>query len=373
MNLAYIPTPSVSSFSIGPITIRFYAIMILIGICACVWITTRRWTRVGGAFDQILDLTLVSVPSGIVGARLYHVITTPELYFGSTGNFVDIFKIWQGGLGIWGGVALGGLAAWGWCRHKHYPFALFVDALAPGLLVAQAIGRLGNWFNQELYGSPTTLPWGLKLNETTSAFGSTEACYTGSQCPSGTLVHPTFLYELIWNLIGAALIIYFTKIIVKRFKAGTSFALYVMWYTLGRTWIEALRIDYAHTILGIRLNVWVSMIVFVCGIIAFILIQSRGVAQDIVVDKLNAVSGLEKEVENGKISVADVKKRFKEENERAAQAAKERHEAEVQQRNERRAEIKEAKARVAAKKAAQNTTEQEADSESDNSNEKEIS
>jgi prolipoprotein diacylglyceryl transferase len=205
MTLAYIPSPTISQFSIGPATIHIYALCILMGIVLAVWITTTRWKKLGGNFDQVLDITLVSVPAGIIGARLYHIITTPERFFGPDGDWAEMFRIWNGGLGIWGGVLFGALAAWAWCRHKHYPMALLADAIAPGLLVAQAVGRLGNWFNQELYGAPTTLPWGLKLNMEGTAIGHSEQCYDGATCPSGTLFHPTFLYEMIWNLIDLLL------------------------------------------------------------------------------------------------------------------------------------------------------------------------
>ena len=169
--LAYIPSPGFSKFQIGPVTIRMYAVCILIGVCCAVWILTRRWKRAGGTFDQVLDLTLVTVPCGLVGARLYHCLSTPAMYFPPTGNPTSILKVWEGGMAIFGGIIGGALAAFLWCRHKRYPFALLLDCLAPGLLVAQAIGRLGNWFNQELYGKPTTLPWGLKLNEKSDAIG----------------------------------------------------------------------------------------------------------------------------------------------------------------------------------------------------------
>ena len=182
MNLAYIPSPTFSKFEIGPFTIHMYAICILIGICVAVWILTTRWKRYGGTFDQILDTTLVTVPCALVGARLYHCITTPADYFPPTGNLVNILKVWEGGMAIFGGISVGTLVAFLWCRHKHYPFAIFADAIAPALPVAQAIGRLGNWFNQELYGWPTTLPWGLKLNDA-DAIGKSEICYSGAQCP----------------------------------------------------------------------------------------------------------------------------------------------------------------------------------------------
>ena len=171
--------------------------------------------------------------------------------------------------------------------------ALLADSIAPALLVAQAIGRLGNWFNQELYGKPTTLPWGLKLNMNGSAIGNSETCYDGASCPTGTLFHPTFLYEMIWNLIGAALIIWIGHRLANRLKAGSLFALYVMWYTLGRTWIEMLRIDFSHEILGLRVNVWVSIIVFMLGAVAFIVIQRVGSPTQLLSDKLHAQTELE--------------------------------------------------------------------------------
>lgn len=299
MTLAYIPSPTISQFSIGPVTIHIYALCILMGIVLAVWITTTRWKKLGGNFDQVLDITLVSVPAGIIGARLYHIITTPERFFGPDGDWAEMFRIWNGGLGIWGGVLFGALAAWAWCRHKHYPMALLADAIAPGLLVAQAVGRLGNWFNQELYGAPTTLPWGLKLNMEGTAIGHSEQCYDGATCPSGTLFQPTFLYEMIWNLIGAAIIVYIGSKAMKKLKADSLFAVYIMWYTLGRTWIESLRIDYAHEFLGVRINVWVSMAVFVLGAVSFIVVQQMGKDTDLLAEKLRTVTEIEQRLENG--------------------------------------------------------------------------
>lgn len=299
MTLAYIPSPTISQFSIGPVTIHIYALCILMGIVLAVWITTTRWKKLGGNFDQVLDITLVSVPAGIIGARLYHIITTPERFFGPDGDWAEMFRIWNGGLGIWGGVLFGALAAWAWCRHKHYPMALLADAIAPGLLVAQAVGRLGNWFNQELYGAPTTLPWGLKLNMEGTAIGHSEQCYDGATCPSGTLFQPTFLYEMIWNLIGAAIIVYIGSKAMKKLKAGSLFVVYIMWYTLGRTWIESLRIDYAHEFLGVRINVWVSMAVFVLGAVSFIVVQQMGKDTDLLAEKLRTVTEIEQRLENG--------------------------------------------------------------------------
>lgn len=295
MILSSIPSPSFSQFSLGPLTIRCYALAILTGIIVAMVITTKRWKRHGGNFDQILDIALVSVPLGIVGARLYHVITTPEHFFGPHADWLEIFRIWNGGLGIWGGVVFGALTAYLFCHFKGYPCALLADCVAPGLLIAQAIGRLGNWFNQELYGAPTTLPWGLQLNDANYAIGKTESCYNGLSCPKGTLFHPTFLYEMIWNLIGAALLLWLGKKILQRCKAGSLFTLYVMWYTAGRMWIESLRIDFSHDFLGIRINVWVSMATFVLAAIVFALLQQYGKMTNILQTQLIDVTADERE------------------------------------------------------------------------------
>lgn len=299
MSVAYIPSPTISYFKLGPVTIRFYAIFILIGIICAMYIITRKWKRMGGNFDQILDIALVSVPSGIIGARLYHVITTPEKFFGPSGDWVEMFRIWNGGLGIWGGVVLGSLAAWGVCRYRHYPTALLADAAAPALLIAQGIGRLGNWFNQELYGAPTTLPWGLKLNyAATQAIGHSERCYDGLTCPAGTLFHPTFLYEMLWNFVGAALLIGFGKVLTSKLQAGSLFILYVMWYTAGRVWIEALRIDFSHVFLGVRINVWVSLVVFILAAISFALLQRSKSSRNMLTERLIDITADERERES---------------------------------------------------------------------------
>lgn len=294
MNLASIPSPTFSEFHIGPLTVHMYAICILIGICFAVWILTVRWRKLGGTFDQVLDTTLVAVPSGIIGARLYHCITTPEAYFPPTGSLMNILKIWEGGLAIIGGVSLGALAAFLWCRHRHYPFALLADALAPGLMVAQAIGRLGNWFNQELFGKPTTLPWGLALNDA-DAMGKTQVCYNGQPCPTGTLFHPTFLYEMIWNLIGAVLIVWLGHRFAQQLKAGQQFAMYMMWYGTGRTWIENLRINYSTEILGIRTNIWAAIAVALLGLVLFVALHRAGRDTESLIKRLTAVTADERE------------------------------------------------------------------------------
>lgn len=272
---ASIPSPTFSQFNIGPVIIHMYAICILTGIVCAVWILTARWKAVGGTFDQVLDTTLIAVPCGLVGARLYHVITLPAQYFPPTGSLINIVKVWEGGMAIFGGIGAGALAVFLWCRHKHYPFGLFADAIAPGLMVAQAIGRLGNWFNQELYGWPTTLPWGLELNDA-NALGKTQVCFQGSACPQGTLFHPTFLYEMIWNLCGAALLVYIGTKFSQRLRAGQQFAMYMMWYGVGRSWVEALRINYSTVILGLRTNIWTAIFVAIAGLILFIVLARRG-------------------------------------------------------------------------------------------------
>lgn len=297
MSLSYIPSPSFSSIHLGPITIHMYAICILIGIFAAIAITIKRWKRYGGSEDQIYNLALIAVPCGIIGGRIYHIITTPERFFGTNGDLLEMVRIWNGGMGIWGAIALGGLGAWVLCRIKHYPMALLADAIAPALLVAQAIGRLGNWFNQELFGSPTTLPWGLKVSESIT---TSQLCSPTQTCPATTLFHPTFLYELLWNLLGAAILLYISRAMLfvekkTTHRAGTYFALYVIWYTIGRTFIEMLRIDYAHIVWGLRVNVWVSIGVCLCGLIAYVVLLKLGKPSDILIDKLSAITQMEEE------------------------------------------------------------------------------
>ncbi|NEG96816.1 prolipoprotein diacylglyceryl transferase [Bifidobacterium sp. SMB2] len=310
MTVASIPSPTFSEFHIGPLTIHMYAICILIGVCFAVWILSVRWRKLGGIFDQVLDTTLVAVPSGLVGARLYHCITTPEAYFPPSGELINIVKVWEGGMAIFGGISVGALGAFLWCRHRRYPFALLADALAPGLMVAQAIGRLGNWFNQELYGKPTTLPWGLALNDA-DAIGKTQVCYNGQPCPVGTLFHPTFLYEMLWNLVGAALLVVIGRRLAGRLKAGQQFAMYLMWYGVGRTWIEMLRINFSTEILGLRINVWTALIVFVLGVVLFLALGRRGHSVEELSKRLTAVTADELERINAQEQAAKEARRRK--------------------------------------------------------------
>lgn len=296
MSLASIPSPTFSAFHLGPVTIHMYAVCILAGICLAVWILTVRWRHHGGTFDQVLDTTLVTVPVALVCARLYHCVTTPSQYFPPTGDLVNILKVWEGGMAIFGGLIGGAAAAFLWCRHRRYPFALLADCLAPGLMVAQAVGRLGNWFNQELYGKPTTLPWGLKLNDA-DAIGKSEICYNGQACPdpATTLFHPTFLYEALWNLVGAAVLVWLGRKAADRLRAGQQFALYLMWYGLGRTWIENLRINYSTEILGIRTNVWTAVLVAIVGMALFVVLHRVGRPTADLDRRLAAVTADERE------------------------------------------------------------------------------
>ncbi|RBY93715.1 prolipoprotein diacylglyceryl transferase [Blastococcus sp. TF02-8] len=273
--LAAIPSPTQGVWELGPFPLRAYALCIVAGIIAAIWLTERRWIARGGAPGDVLDIAVWAVPFGIVGGRIYHVISSPRAYFGEDGDPLRAFAIWEGGLGIWGAIALGAVGAWIACRRRGIPLPAFADALAPGLLVAQAIGRLGNWFNNELYGRATDLPWALKIYDWDGGRAVTGA--DGQPVLLGTF-HPTFLYELLWNLAAAALVIWADR----RFRLGhgRAFALYVAAYCTGRLWIELLRSDPAETFFGIRLNVFTAVIV---GLLAVAyLVWQRGRPREVV-------------------------------------------------------------------------------------------
>jgi prolipoprotein diacylglyceryl transferase len=257
-----IPSPAQGVWHLGPVPLRAYALCIIAGIIVAVWMGERRWVARGGKPGEVTEIATWMVPFGIVGGRIYHVITTPEPYFGAGGKPLHALYVWQGGLGIWGAIALGGVGAWIGCRRRGIKLPPFADALAPGIVVAQAIGRLGNYFNQELYGRASDLPWAVHI----TCANQTRPC-TGEG-----YYHPTFLYELLWNLGVAALVIWADR----RFRLGhgRAFALYVAAYTVGRAWIEALRIDPANDILGLRLNVWTSLIVFL-GAVTYFVVSAR--------------------------------------------------------------------------------------------------
>ncbi|MCO6005915.1 prolipoprotein diacylglyceryl transferase [Actinoallomurus purpureus] len=255
--LAFIPSPSQGSIHLGPLPLRGYALMIIIGVIVAVWLGERRWVARGGASGTVVDIAVWAVPFGLVGGRLYHVITDHQLYFGHGRHPIDALKVWNGGLGIWGAIALGAFGAYLGCRRRGIALRVFADAAAPGIALAQAIGRWGNWFNQELYGRPTKLPWAVKI----------DAAHRPANTPDIATYQPTFLYESLW-CIGVAVLVIWAE---KRFRLayGRTFALYVAAYTVGRAWIEWLRVDPAHHVLGLRLNDWTSLVVFI-GAVAYL-------------------------------------------------------------------------------------------------------
>jgi len=270
MILATIPSPTQGVWNLGPLPIRAYALCIVAGIIAAVMLTERRWIARGGAAGDVLDIATWAVPFGIVGGRLYHVISSPAAYFGKGGHPLRAFAIWEGGLGIWGAIALGGVGAWIACRRRGIPLPAFADAVAPGLLVAQAVGRLGNWFNNELYGGPTSLPWRLKIYQWD---GGRAVLGPDNQPVVLGYFHPTFLYELLWNLAAAAFVIWADR----RFRLGhgRAFALYVASYCLGRLGVELLRTDPAVHFFGIRLNVFTAVVVGLGALAYFVAMRGR--------------------------------------------------------------------------------------------------
>ena len=252
--LANIPSPSSGTIDVGPVTIHMYGLMLLIAIAACVALTGWRWVRWGGDWDLVFRVAVWGVAAGIVGARLYHDVTSwsevPDQWWGP-------FAVWQGGLGVWGGILFGVLVGAWIVRRSGQSVRLFMDAVAPGLLLAQGIGRWGNWWNQELFGKPTTLPWGLKIDPS----------HRGDYLQYSTF-HPTFLYEFIYDVIGVGILLAVDRYF--RLKRPALFALYVSYYTFGRFFEELLRIDPAHKFGPLRLNAWVSAAVFVVSTLFFI-------------------------------------------------------------------------------------------------------
>ena len=247
------PTPTQSALEIGPLTIHYYALCIITGIAIAIWLGDKRFrAKTANGQSVVSEVAITAVPAGIIGGRIYHVISSPSAYFGSEGNPIDAFKIWEGGLGIWGAISIGLFGAY--LRYKSLQkrielpsFAVFADALAPGILFAQAIGRVGNWFNGELFGRPLDSWWALDVPFKYRPFGYSEI----------ESFHPTFLYEAIWCVLVAVVLMKFGK----SLKAGQVFAAYVFAYCCGRFFIELIRIDTANTIAGLRVNVWVSVIV----------------------------------------------------------------------------------------------------------------
>jgi prolipoprotein diacylglyceryl transferase len=257
--LASIPSPSSGTIELGPLTIHMYGLTLLAAIAVCTWVTGKRWVNRGGDWDLIFRCAVWGVAAGIVGARLYHVITSwdevPDAWWGP-------FAIWRGGLGVWGGIALGCLVGGIVARRSGVDVWLLADCLAPGLLLAQGIGRLGNYWNQELFGRPTDLPWGLEIDPVHRPIDHLDA----------TTFHPTFLYELIWDFAMAAVLVYLIERRLRPRPPGV-FAAYIALYCLGRFGEELLRIDPAHHIAGLRLNAWVSLIGIVVGVTWYVLSQ----------------------------------------------------------------------------------------------------
>ncbi|MFT4246259.1 MAG: prolipoprotein diacylglyceryl transferase [Micrococcaceae bacterium] len=263
--LAYIPSPSWSYIEIGPVKLHAYALCILTGVAIATWLTMKRWQARGGNSQVILDLAILGLPAGIIGGRIYHVFTHYEYYFGPSANPSEAFKVWHGGLAIWGAIPAAAVAIYFGSKHyKVDPIAVF-DAAAPGLLIAQGIGRWGNWFNQELYGIPTTLPWGLKLNPNSPAF------------PAGVspdvLHHPTFLYESLWNIAAAFVLLWLDK--KYRMPGGTLFCAYIIAYSIGRVLIEPIRTDPAEHIFGLRVNQVTSIIMALVAASILFYLQKR--------------------------------------------------------------------------------------------------
>jgi len=264
--LASIPSPSTNSIHLGPLRLRAYGLLIALGVFAAVWLADRRYRARGGAPGTISALALWAVPGGLIGARIYHVITDYELY---THHLLNILKVWQGGLGIWGGIA-GGVAGAAIYLHRHdIPLREMMDVVAPALPLAQAIGRWGNWFNQELFGRPTTLPWALQISP----------AHRPDAYARFATFQPTFLYESLWDLAVVALVLVIERRV--RLRRGYLFAVYVALYTFGRFFTEYLRIDFAHKFLGLRLNDWVSVLVFATAA-TLVLVRGRAPSGEVV-------------------------------------------------------------------------------------------
>lgn len=271
--LAYIPSPPQGVWNLGPFPVRAYALCIILGIIVAIWWGERRWQARGGREGTVLDVAMFAVPFGLIGGRLYHVATDWQKYFGEGARPIEALYIWQGGLGIWGAVFLGGVGAWLACRVYKIPLPAFGDAIAPPVLLAQAIGRLGNWFNQELYGRETTLPWGLEIYPRFDSDGDPDAMAGVSNGVVEKIVHPTFLYELLWNVLVVVLLV----LIDKRYRIGHGrlFALYVAGYSFGRFFVELMRDDEATEIFGIRINNFTSALVFLAAI-AYVVFATKG-------------------------------------------------------------------------------------------------
>ncbi|GAA1858549.1 prolipoprotein diacylglyceryl transferase [Myceligenerans crystallogenes] len=266
---ASIPSPSEHTWYLGVLPVRAYALALLAGIAVAVWITVARWRARGGDGWRVLDVTFWAVPFGLVGARAYHVLTTPDTYLAPGADPWAVLRLWEGGLAVWGAVPLGALGAWIACRIHRLPFASLADAAAPGLLVGQAVALVGSWFNQELYGLPADLPWALRIAPEHLVTNPA----TGVAYPEGTTFHPLFGYEILWCLVTAALLLFLDRRF--NFGHGRVFWAYVVVYTLGRVWIEMMRIDETETLLGLRLNVWTAIVLGLVALAVSIVLARR--------------------------------------------------------------------------------------------------
>lgn len=262
--IAAIPSPEISFIELGAFRIHFYALFILAGIVLALVLTESRLRSRGAESGVALDISLWAIPFGILGGRFFHVITHPNDYFFAGADIFAVFRIWEGGLAIYGALMFGALGAFIGARSVGLRFTSYLDAVAPGVLLAQAIGRWGNYFNNELFGTPTDLPWGLQIPISNPAYPA--------GLPDGVLFHPTFLYESIWSLAGVALLLAADKRFNLRW--GKMLGLYLVYYSLGRVWIEAIRIDPSEIVLGLRINIWSAIAGIVIGL-AILLVQSR--------------------------------------------------------------------------------------------------
>lgn len=260
-----IPSPDTSFFELGPLRIHFYAICILVGIVVAMIVTGRRLTQRGAERGVVIDFTVWAVALGIIGARVYHVLTHFGDYFGEGKNVWEIFAIWNGGIAIFGALLGGAVGVIIASRLTGVRFWSFADALVPGMLLAQAFGRLGNWFNHELFGGPTTAPWGLEIEATNPAFPIGFA--------EGTLFHPTFLYEIVWNVLGVIVLLAIEKKLRPRW--GSFFGMYLIWYGIGRAVIESIRIDPSQMVLGLRVNVATALLAIVIGLVVILVNRSE--------------------------------------------------------------------------------------------------
>lgn len=274
MVIAFIPSPSISYFQLGPVTIHIYALCLLTGIAAAWAIGLRRWRGRGGSSENFETVLLWAIPVGILGARFYHVMTHLGDYFGPTAN-QHWWAIWEGGIAIYGAIGFGALAAVVVARRHGVAFAALADSLAPGIAIGQALGRFGNWFNQELYGLPTDLPWALEI----------DPAHRGPGLENYATFHPTFVYEAAWNVLVAGALIWADR--KFRLGRGKVFALYVALYGFGRIFTESLRTDYSYDVFGpLRFNAAVAMLICLAGVLALVLLIRLRPGRETEVDPL---------------------------------------------------------------------------------------